>query len=58
MTSYISDLLIKFDALKFIVWVFFFYIKDVLTLKEKMSRGVSVNINQLVLQDNNSNIKM
>ena len=55
MTSYISDLLIKLDALTFIVKI----IKRCFNSdKNKVCGGVSVNINQLVLQDNNSKIKM
>ena len=53
MTSYISDLLIKFDALKFIVKI----LKRCFNSEKKVCGGVSVNINQLVLQDNNSKIK-
>ena len=39
VTSDISDLLIKVDALQYIVWVFFLYKKDVLTLKKKCVEG-------------------
>ena len=57
MTSYISDLLIKFYALKFIVGRTI-HKKMFLTLKKQVCGGVSVSINKLVRQDKNSKIKM